>query len=277
VSRFNPRFAADEPPHEYHIVDCDTQGSFVDEVAAFVRELYGPVDDLAGLLREASADLGPVAPDDELQQVVSRVLQATIPEPGTGPEEAPHLDVARNELAEVLAYLALTEIFGTVIPAPRVKYKEVGGLPSRGLDVLGLDEQPEMTLVISEVKASSEDAEPPGVVEYGQTTLRGQLRARLDDPDGLIAELSWVLRHCNSEHKTQLARALLQQTRGRLPIRIVPFLLRPQDMAAETDFGAFRTAPASFDPATIRFLVVGVPESIEETATAGYGAARGAA
>ena len=57
--------------------------------------------------------------------------------------------------ASCRAHLAFSEVHGTLIPASRIRNKEVPNQPSRGRDLLGLEDEP-LVAVIGEIKASAE-------------------------------------------------------------------------------------------------------------------------
>jgi hypothetical protein len=275
VVSFVRQVEIDRPPDFYSIVDCDCDDATVQEVARLVRDLYVAPAELADVLTQASVGLGAVLDETTLTMTIDRVQQAVIPAPGVA--RIPHLDTARNELAEVLSLVALPALWETAIPAPRIRDKEIGGQPTRGLDILGYDAEPTLTLVLAEVKASADLASPPAVVDSGATSLRGQLSAHLSDTDRLVAEISWAIKHASRDEKVTLGKLLLLQARGSLPVRIVPVLVRPAGLGTESDFGSFHDDRPSFRPGQIRFLLIRLSATLEDIASRVYSAARGSA
>lgn len=264
---------ANDGDHSFAVYDCQSgeDGDLVDVLAETIRDLYVDPEHLRDVLIAAMNDADAVADGAAIEETINRTLTAAIPEPGTHP--IPHLDVARNELAEALAHLAFAEVHGTVIPAARIRHKEVGGQPSRGRDLLGLEEEPLLAL-IAEIKASEEKASPPGVVANGESSLRGQFLGFFAVNDALLAELNSALKHTEPEHQTLVARAMLAHTAGSLHVCAAPVLVRPVAVRGEDDFGTFKENPGAFAPARVRFLVLTVDGALDELAKAVYERAR---
>jgi hypothetical protein len=259
--------------HTFAVYDCRPQeeGGVVATLAKTIRDLYVDRDRLREVLTAAMNAAGAVADVGPLEEAIQRTLTAAIPEPGTHP--IPHLDVARNELAEAIAHMALPDLYGTVIPAPRIRNKEVPNQPARGRDLLGLDVAP-LTAVIGEVKASDEAHSPPGVVGVGDNSLRGQFENFLASKDALLTELNWALKHAGPEHKDLLARAILTHVAGVLPVCAAPVLIRPTARHGADDFGIFKNNPGQFAPACVRFSIFRVDGTLDELAQAVYDEAR---
>jgi hypothetical protein len=259
--------------HTFAVYDCRPEegGDLAAVLAETIRDLYVDPDRLRDVLTAAMNDAGAVADTAAIDEAIQRTLAAAIPEPGTHP--IPHLDVARNELAEALAHLALAEVHGTVIPAARIRNKEVPDQPSRGRDLLGLDDGP-LVAVIGEIKASAESASPPGVVGDGDSSLRGQFLGFLAVEDALLTELNWALKHAAPEHQDLIARAIMAHILGGLPLCAAPVLVRPVDVRGADDFGTFKDEPGQFAPARIRFSVLTVDGALDELANAVYEEAR---
>jgi hypothetical protein len=176
--------------HTFTVYDCRAEPGedMVALLADFIRDLYVDPERLKDVLTAAMAEVGDVADPDAITEAVQRTLTAAVPAPGTHP--IPHLDVARNELGEALTHLAFEHAHGTVVPASRIRNKEVPGQPARGRDLLGIDDNP-LTAVIGEVKSSSDAASPPPVVHTGDDCLRAQFISFLGTDDAVLAELNW--------------------------------------------------------------------------------------
>jgi hypothetical protein len=245
-----------------------------DELAAVVRALYVEVDNLRDRMLEAARDLDGVANVDEIRAAVNRVAQVAVPEPGVRLQQ-PQLDTARNELGEVLAYGLLEGPCAALLPAKRVREKEIPGLPSRGLDALALRDGPPLELLVSEVKTSDEVASPPRVVGQGTTSLHAQLRSLVTDTDRLLSELNWAYKHTTPDRQQLVARAMLLHTRDELALVGVPVLVRPARCHQDSDCGIFEQAPESIAPANVRFCVVRLARELDELAQAVYETARG--
>lgn len=264
-------------PHRFATYDCvASAGDLVDELAERVRRLYVDPTELHDALAQAVSGLEDVADTERLHELLERVTTAVVPTPSTNPDMPAHLDLARNEIAEVIAYEAVEKIHGAVIPAERIREKEVPGLPTRGLDLLGLLPPPTLSLVVSEVKASSSAASPPGVVGSGKDSLHSQTKAMVQDLDRLLVELNWCLKHCrDDELRGLVAQAMLLISFGQLPIVAVPVLVRPADkQQSPSDYGCFRDDPSGYPPAAIQFCVARIEGTLEELAAAVYEKAR---
>jgi hypothetical protein len=273
MPEFRSTFEAVEGDHNFAILACESlaEGDLVDELAAELRALYSDVEDVAERLRRQAQELGDVADESRINATINRVLEASIPPPGQ--HKVVHLDVARNELAELLAHLVVQHRFDAVVPASRIRHKEIPGAPARGLDLLALELDPLKGLA-SEVKASSQAISPPAVVGSGADSLRGQFLDFLGDEDRMLAELNRLYKQAPEENLDAIARAMLECVEGSFEIALAPVLLRSENHAADTDFGCFKDEADDFDGREIRFSVICVVGPIEDLAKAVYEKAR---
>lgn len=263
---------ADET-HVFEILSCEAppEAELVAELADELRDLYSDHEELAERLKAQAPELEGVIDAPSLESVVDRVLKASIPEPGK--HQIPNLDVARNELGELLAHLVLKSRFGTLVPASRIRHKEIPAAPARGLDLLGLEFGP-LVGVVSEVKTSSQTTSPPDVVGKNEDCLRNQYVAFLADDDRILAELNRLFKEADEAAKGEIARAIALSVAGKLDLVVHPVLVRPAEHAAETDFGCFQDEPEQFAGRRIRFSVVSIDQPIEDLAKAVYERAR---
>jgi hypothetical protein len=265
----------DAAAHRYVVLEChaDDRAELIAALAELVLELYVDPTELADQLRTAAIGLGEVADMGVIEAVIAEISSATIPDdpPEGQPEQ---LQLQRNELAEILAYVAAEQYFGTLVPAKRVRHKEVPRLPSRGMDMLGLDIEPEIALILSEAKASEEHASPPAVVGSGSSSLRAQLRAFQGDVAKILVELRWAERHSPPAEKEHVARAMLRLAHNDLPMVVFPVLLRTAGAHQLTDPGCFADEPQLFFPARVRFCTIRVDEPLAPLAREVYAAAR---
>jgi hypothetical protein len=274
VPRFTVHTSREDGEHRFNAYDCTSDGDLVEELAALVRDLYIDQTALRARMLEAADAVGDIADTADLNRAVEAVTRAAVPEPGVR-ETQPHLDTARNELGEVLAYAVLEDVHGGVMPAKRVGKKEIPELPSRGLDALAFQTGDELRLLVSEVKTSDEDASPPRVVGDGNKSLHAQTLNLLGVEDRMLTELNWVFKHCGTEHELMVARAIFLHAKNELPITAVPVLIRPTRCHQESDCGVFETDPDSLEPARVLFSVVRIGHEIDDLANAVYGLARG--
>lgn len=266
---------SDDGGHIFAVYDCgsDEDGALISDLAQVIRELYVEPDKLRPVLTAALNDLGPVADVVTIGEIMERVLPAAVPDPHVENPDRPWLNVARNELAEAIALVGLSDVHGTVIPAPRIRHKEIPGAPVRGRDLLGLEDDP-LTVIIGEVKASDEQASPPGVVGSGAGSMRGQFQSFLAAHDALLTELSWVMKHSPTEHRLLVAKAMTAHVAGVLGLCVAPVLVRPKDRHGVSDFGTFKDNPGQFNPARVRFSIFRIDETLNGLAKAVYSEAR---
>lgn len=255
--------------HSYTCYDLESDDDLIAEVAAIVRDLY--LDDLAlqTSLRDAAQGLGDVCDESAIAAAIDVIADAVIPQINRNAKQPLHLQVPRNEVAEVLALYVLERIHGFEVPASRIRNKEVSGLPSRGLDVLGLTSV--CAVVLTEVKASSSQASPPSVIHTASDSMLAETLRRLNNRKSLIAELHWALRHAKVASKERVARSILLYALPSAPVpTVAPVLVRAAGTYQATDYGNFKSPSAEFGESPIRFVVVRLPGALEDFAALVY-------
>lgn len=264
--------------HTFGIYNCGPDHpTLVDELSEMVRELYLDSEELSAALAEAASGLESVVDPSYLDELLSEIGLAVIPAPASNPNKPRHLDLARNEVAEVLAIAAAHEVLGAIVPAERIRNKEVGGQPARGIDLLAFVCEPTLTLVLSEVKASSSADSPPSVVDTGHDCLRTRLTSLVGDRSRLMDELNWAFKHCRAEaHKKFISEALIKLGMELLPTIVFPVLVRPATVCQGTDFGQLLVEPEQVSPARVHFCIASIEGTLEELAGAVYSKARAA-
>ncbi|MGW4125878.1 hypothetical protein [Nocardia sp. NPDC004711] len=260
--------------HRYQCYDVEDDDDLIAEIARLVRDLYVDPEQTLASLTQAASDLDTVVSADSLDQLLDDIRQAVIPQINPDATKI-HLETPRNEVAEILAYDALKTIHNVVIPASRIKEKEVPGQPTRGLDIFGLWMHPKMRSVICEVKASSARESPPKVVSGGGDSMHDQIKARVGSKKKLLEELTWSLKHADLSMKPHVAKAMIVLTQTSSPPPIaVPILVRAAGTYGKNDYGCFKTNPDEYKPADILFIILRLPSSIEEFADKVYKHAR---
>ncbi|MBD2817971.1 hypothetical protein ID867_08650 [Streptomyces parvulus] len=260
--------------HIFECYDVTADDDLIDEVAQIVAELYVDPDTLMDSLRRASADLDSVASSSELASLMGEVAAAVIPQMDLDAERV-HLQTPRNEVAEILAFDVLRQIHEFLIPASRIREKEISQAPTRGLDIFALMMTPKVRAVICEVKASSSSASPPAVVGAGDDSMHAQTKKRLKDHQALLAELTWAHKHTTVNLRGEVARALILLSRKDAePPIAAPVLVRPMDKHGADDFGCFAEAPEEYGPAQVRFSIIRIPGTLEDFAERVYARAR---
>ncbi|UKA59777.1 hypothetical protein [Arthrobacter sp. FW306-2-2C-D06B] len=262
---FKPVDSSQLGVHTFACYDLESDEVLIEEIAALVRDLYVEDVILGEQLRTASQSLDEVCDEAEICALVDRVAMAVIPQMNTGSSQPLHLQVPRNEVAEVLAIRVLQQIHGFSVPSSRIRNKEVAGSPSRGLDVLGLTQS--MGIALTEVKASSSTQSPPTVVHGAADSMRAETLKRLNDRDSLIAELHWALKHAKPESRLDVAKSLFLHARQTPPVSTVaPVLVRPAGAYQATDYGNFKEPSIDFGDSPIKFVVVRLPGTLEDFA-----------
>jgi hypothetical protein len=258
--------------HHYATYKAETE-VLVPELARLVAELYVEPKLLRETLRRAADGLDDIIDMEVIDELVAQVQLAAIPEAGQRVEK-PWLDMARNEVAEVLTYLVAEEVYDVLVVSKRVRNKEITNLPSRGVDMIGILSNPELRLVCGEVKASSAEASPPSVVDTGKDNLHDQLKSLIDNHQKILQELNWSHKHASEQNQILIGRTLLLWAQRRLPITVFAVLLRPETVCKVSDFGIFRERPEDFEPAVVRFCIARLTTTIEKLAEQVYSKAR---
>lgn len=249
--------------------DLSSDDELISEVAEIVRDLYVEDAFLGPLLREAAKNLEEVCDEDAIQRVIENVVSAVVPQIDEASKQPLHLQVPRNEVAEVLALYVLEHIHGFSVPSSRVRNKEVSGQPSRGIDVLGLT--PGVALAITEVKASSASASPPSVVHSAPDSMYKETLKRLNDRQSLIAEIHWALKHAKADAKMSVAQALILHSQPNAPVpTVAPVLVRAAGTYRVSDYGDFEASPEAFGGSPVHFVIVQLPDTLESFAKAVY-------
>ncbi|MFF0290058.1 Hachiman antiphage defense system protein HamA [Streptomyces sp. NPDC005262] len=264
--------------HRYvHVVPTD-QALFAQSVAPLVTAHYfDEVDTRARLLRSAqelslfSGESFEVSEED-VQLALGEELDAVLPEAWKG-DRKQHLDVQRSEFGEILAAEALKQVFGTVIPASRIKHKEIPDQQTRGADVIGIEnlQQPRATLVLGEVKGSQDRRTPPGVVS-GMEKKLGEL---VGNRRALLQELCWLRDHADDPYIAICSRlhASFILKKNQFEIVLAPLLVRTSDTHHDDDPGSFKEDPDSFGN-PIRWVSIVVEGDLFEIAQEVYRVAR---
>jgi hypothetical protein len=211
-------------------------------------------------------------------EVVSEVglkrllVRATTPVRRPGP-----FDIVRADFGELLAYLALREMFGTRFGWLPLRDREVANQPARGMDLVGIEDDSEtgrITVIMHETKVSEEGASPPQVVDSGDDCLRAQHLAYIGDPELAARHILDAARRAEDEDvrdRLLLAGLYVQSDRrDRLRLIASSSLVRPLSVYRPSDYGSFRSTPQRYLPLPIRFLIICTDDAIAAVVTAWY-------
>ena len=277
MARFVQHNHDNDLPHRFEVYDLAlADDALVDELATDIRALYLD-DDFDAVLAQAARDLDAVSDPGAVAELVSSAARSAVPAPAQRTTQ-PWLDMARNELGEVICYAALEELHGASVLAKRVRHKEVPQLPTRGMDAVALGDDATaphaLRLYLSETKSSSSTESPPNVVDKTDDCLHTQLLNAVRERTKVASELARAAKYLSGVEQMRLARAMVLWGTGELATTVVPFLLRPKERHGAKDFGAFRDEPSAFDPAHVAFCLVRIDGTIEALSQAVYQRAR---
>jgi uncharacterized protein DUF1837 len=246
--------------HAYRVHEATPTTEWLESVA---REYVSLRTSTAVPLTEVSLDGIDVLSVDRLR---TRIAQAAVPPHKGGP-----LSVVRSDFGEILLYCLLEQSHGTAIGYKSIRDRELPQQPGRGIDAVGVEQDTAgvITLVLGEAKVSDEDRCPPRVVEGASDSLREQHRGHVADRTATASKVLHSARMVTNEQlRDHLIAASLLLEEGRWDrLRVVAccLLVRSAARFAAGDYGRFRTAPADFSPAEIRFLVVRLAKGVDET------------
>jgi hypothetical protein len=186
-----------------------------------------------------------------------------------------NFDVVRSDMGETLAYAALEQSDGTSIGCKSVRDRELRQAPGRGIDVVGVEPGPKLTLVLGEVKVSDEAKCPPKVVDKAKDGLRKQHLAHMADRQATADKIWDQSRRVNDAalRDKLFASALLFENERWDQLRVVAccVLVRSNARYAVGDLGSFRSSPADYAPADVRFIVITTPDAVEATVKTWHG------
>jgi len=189
-----------------------------------------------------------------------------------------NFQVVRSEFGEIIAQLALEKYFDTQIHLNRLKTKEKASLPTRGIDLLGVESDSEdLNLILGEVKVSEDKKNPPGVVHKPgkDDCLENKVPQLLASKDEIFEELAYYIEKVDAEHKEvyiNIATNLSKDQSDQVIIG-VPFLLRAEEVFDMKDTGNLLDYEGS-EKRKVRFIIVKIKEDINEISKILYQRAR---
>jgi hypothetical protein len=218
--------------------------------------------------------------DDGIQSFASdvikeRIKRSSIPKKRSkGRGNSSNFDVVRSDFGETLCYMILSQEYGTKFGYKGIRDRETIQQPGRGIDAIGVEEGNLLTLVLGEVKVSSDKESPPQVVDKSSDCLQNQHKDHIGDLDKTIDKLWNSFRQARDISTRDLfAKAFLlleYQRWDKLQLVACCFLVRPDNLHKITDFGSFINQPDQYVPAKIRFIINTLPEDIDSTVNEWY-------
>lgn len=183
-------------------------------------------------------------------------------------------DIYRSDLGEML----LTYYFEEKIAAPErfhiplknITFRELAGLPGRGLDAIGyriINDKVE--LLIGEAKVSTQKKNPPAVVHDADDSIwQTQVKFK-NDRSLLVQRLSDYAKRLSAEHVAPIMAAIVSMEYSLDDTFDIVFgcaLIRDHDcMKVNEDFGVFYTRQTDFDPYQLSFCILNFDKNIGDT------------
>lgn len=205
----------------------------------------------------------------DVEGVERMLIAACVPtyEPG-------NFGVIRSDLAEVILATIQTDHYGCEYGYRGVRDRELIQLPGRGIDQIGVEiietkDGTRIALVLGEAKASTQAACPPTVVDSAADCLRTQHLGHIEDFSTTLDKVKNASRHASSPLVAQslrIAARLLELKDDRASVVAASLTIRPTGATVPDDFGSFHASPGDYGPARVRFMLVKLPESIDEIA-----------
>ena len=171
-------------------------------------------------------------------------------------------------MGETLAYTVLEREYKTIIGYKGVRDRELIQRTGRGIDVIGIETDGNFTLLLGEVKVSSEDKNPPRVVDENDDAISKSLQSHMSNNAETSKKIWDVARRIrdNSVAEQFFAAAMYWDLEMWTKLKVVCYgvLIRPKDKYNDDDFGSLKSNPGIVTPGTVRFIIVCFDGDIEE-------------
>ncbi len=255
----------DEHHFRVYLLDKNTLEDWLNELADEYIQLRTrrkhAIEDLS------TDDINVVNPElvERYRLSATRSGRLTVPTYSPG-----NFNVLRSDFGELLCYLLLEQDYNTRLGYKSICDRDTIHQPARGIDAIGIEGflPSILTLVLSEVKVSDEQASPPQVVDASNDSLRNQhlehIRNRKTSTREKIVDLSRRVDDIEfSQHLSWVAFFLEEENWDTLQVISCSILIRPKEKYTKKDFGSFWRKPDDYKPALIRFLIVCIPEDVD--------------
>jgi hypothetical protein len=199
----------------------------------------------------------------DTEKLHSFLVSKTIPDRIGG-----NFDVVRSDMGETAAYSLLEREYNTVIGYKGVRDRELSQLTGRGIDVIGIENNNTFTLLLGEAKVSSENRNPPRVVDDNEDSISKSLESHISNHSETSKKIWDVARHIRDNTIAQqfFTAAIYWDDEMWTEMDVVccGVLVRPKEKCNENDFGLLRATPDIVAPGTVRFIIVCFDEDLEE-------------
>jgi hypothetical protein len=209
---------------------------------------------------------------DQLKEVIRK---NTKPErvAKVGRKKGVHRDIYRSDLGELLLTVYFEECVGDekcfVIPIKNIWDRELNDLPGRGFDTVGYKVNSKgIKLLLGESKVSSEDKNPPQVVDQSDDSIYKSQLKNHKDKGYLTKRLSNYVKKVSSDHVEHLGTVLLCIEAGMSDEYEVVYgccLIREKSYLNEKkDFGKLKINVKEFDPHKVHFALISFDKKLED-------------
>lgn len=187
----------------------------------------------------------------------SRLVRTQVPAHSGG-----NFGIVRSDLAEVLLNVVGAAYGGFEYGYEGLRDRETANQPGRSIDQIGVRADVEagvMRLMLGEAKASSEQRNPPRVVDYNDDSLSKSHLKQLSERDKTHEKILHAYRFCTDTavgYNFALAAQMFESEHPQLNVHVTSMLLRSAATVDESDFGSYASAPEQFSPAVVDFYIV---------------------
>ena len=186
-----------------------------------------------------------------------------------------HRDIYRSDLGELLLTIYFEECLGTsdekcfIIPIKNIWDRELNDLPGRGFDTLGYKVNSKgIKLLLGESKVSSEDRNPPQVVDASDDSIYKSQLKNHKEKDYLTRRLANFVKKVSSEHVEHLGTVLLcidESLTDQYEVVYGCCLVREKTYLDEKkDFGKLKANAKEFDPNKVHFALISFDKKVED-------------
>jgi len=191
----------------------------------------------------------------------------------TGRKKGVHRDIYRSDLGELLLTIYFEECVGDencfVIPIKNIWDRELNDLPGRGFDTLGYKVGDKgIKLLLGESKVSSENKNPPQVVDQSEDSIYKSQLKNHKDKNYLTKRLSNYIKKVSSDHVEHLGTVLLCIDEGLINEYEIVYgccLVREKEyLDKKKDFGKLKTNSKDFEPHKVHFALISFDKKVED-------------
>lgn len=254
-----------EGDHEFIVYDWKNSDGWREEIIELigdrVREIYAGYKEIQQIIEAEEEDLG--FDVEGLKDCLDEMLQSAIPSVDNGGI----VSTPRSDFPEIIASLCLEQLHGTNIPLDIIEKRDTLDKPGRGIDIIGYEEfNGDIQLILSEVKSSSEDRNPPQVITGKKDSLDSQLKEIVMDEDMILNDLYGLFRKAKEGDDKMRILGIIKdilQSSNYKNIILCPFLVREKEYYKPDDYKPIKDSTEEFEPFKIRFLAICLDDDID--------------